>query len=221
MIMTTTTSVHYLRSGALAGAAAAVAFSVVHHVMISDIWYLLPMMAAVGALCGLCLAWTYGSLFEVRSVSNFLRFNLVFLAMFALLGVASVLVFEPVETMAALIEANEPPIALIWRAMPMTVAFTLGTAALLSALFGRPRQFGAILLICMVLILLLGLNISVIGLVAIPNGSLYVIGELFGLIVALNVAYVLSFLALERQSFLGRPAIHGTAGRNVPAPTVE
>ncbi len=91
----------------------------------------------------------------------------------------------------------------------------------MSALFGRPRQFGAILLICMVLILLLGLNISVIGLVAIPNGSLYVIGELFGLIVALNVAYVLSFLALERQSFLGRPAIHGTAGRNVPAPTVE
>ena len=138
MIMTTTTSVHYLRSGALAGAAAAVFFSVVHHVMISDIWYSLPMMAAVGALCGLCLAWTYGSLFEVRSVSNFLRFNLVFLAMFALLGVASVLVFEPVETMAALIEANEPPIALIWRAMPMTVAFTLGTAGAVERAFWAP-----------------------------------------------------------------------------------
>ncbi len=218
MTMTTTTSGDYLRSGALAGAAAAVAFSIVHHVMISDIWYSLPMMVAAGALCGLGLAWTYELLFEVRSISSFLGYNSIFLAMFVLLGVMSVIVYEPVETMAALIEANEPPVELIGRAMPMTVAFTLATAAL----FGRSRrQFGAILLTCTVLISLLVLNVSVIGLVAIPSGSLYVIGELLGLIAALNVAFVVSLLVLERQSFLGRRAIHRTIGRSVPVSTAD
>jgi hypothetical protein len=49
-----------------------------------------------------------------------------------------------------------------------------------------------------VLILLLGLNVSVIGLVAIPNGSLYVVGELFALIATFNLVYVAIFIALHR-----------------------
>lgn len=57
------------------------------------------------------------------------------------------------------------------------------------------------------LILLLGLNVSVIGLVAIPNGSLYVVGELFALIATFNLVYVAIFIALARRSFVvGLPA---------------
>jgi hypothetical protein len=56
-----------------------------------------------------------------------------------------------------------------------------------------------------VLVLSLGLNVSAIGLVDIPRGSLYLIMELFGLIVALNGVYAVVFVALERQSLLRAP----------------
>jgi hypothetical protein len=49
-----------------------------------------------------------------------------------------------------------------------------------------------------VLVALLGLNISAIGLVVIPSGSLVVIAELFGLIVVLNAVYVLVFIMLDK-----------------------
>ena len=197
----------YLRSGALAGAASAVIFAIVHHVFISDIWYSLPMMTVAGSVCGLCVAWTYQLLFEVRSALSFVRYNMVYVAMFVLLGAASLLVYDPVTTIAAMAEANEPPVELIGRAMPMTVLFTLGTATLLSVLYGRTRgHFDAILLTCTVLIVLLGLNVSVIGLVDIPSESLYLVAELFGLIVVINLAYVASFIVLERKSLAGERA---------------
>ena len=69
----------------------------------------------------------------------------------------------------------------------------------LSVLFGqRWSHYRALLLTCTVLIALLGLNESAIGLVYVPQGSLYLIVELFGLIVALNAAYVAVFFVLER-----------------------
>ena len=193
-----------VRSGALAGAASVVIFALVHHVFISDIWYSLLMMTVAGSVCGLCVAWTYRLLFEVHSASSFVRYNMLYVAMFVLLGAASVVVYEPVTTIAAMTEANEPPVELIRRAMPMTVVFTLGTAMLLNVFHGRTRRhFGAILLTCTVLVLLLGLNVSVIGFVEIPSGSLYLVAELLGLIVVINVAYVASFIVLERESLLG------------------
>jgi type IV secretory pathway VirB3-like protein len=79
----------------------------------------------------------------------------------------------------------------------------------MSAICGRTRRdFGAILLTCTVLIMLLGLSVSVIGLVAILNGSLYVVGEeLFALIATFNLAYVAICIALERRNFVvGLPA---------------
>ena len=53
------------------------------------------------------------------------------------------------------------------------------------------------------LVLLLGLNVSAIGLVTIPRGSLYLVLEMFGLILALNVVYVAVFFVLERKSLVG------------------
>jgi hypothetical protein len=59
---------------------------------------------------------------------------------------------------------------------------------------GWPR-FGAVLLTCVVLVLLLDLNVSVIGLVSFLSSSLYLVIEMLGLIVALNVVYVVVFIA--------------------------
>jgi nitrate reductase gamma subunit len=110
-----------------------------------------------------------------------------------------VLFFEPLTTMAAVVTLNGPPTALIDQAMPMTIVFTLGMAVLITLLYGRSlTKFFAVLLTSAVLVALLGLNVSAIGLVDIPSGSLAVIAELFGLIVALNAVYVIVYVVLER-----------------------
>ena len=193
----------YVRSGAVAGALSALVFTFIHDVFISDIWFSLILMMVAGALCGLCVAWSYRLLFEVPSIGSWLRYNLLYVVMFVLLGAASVLVFEPVTTIAALVAADEPPHELIRQAMPMTVVFTLASAILVSLLYGRTwRHFGAILLTWTVLVLLLGLNVSVIGLVHIPRDSLYLVLEMFALILALNVVYAAVFFALERKSLV-------------------
>jgi hypothetical protein len=197
----------------VAGALSAFAFAIIHHVFISDIWFSLILMMAAGAVCGLCIGWSYGLLVEVPSTGSWLRYNMLYVAMFVLLGAASVLVYEPVTTIAALIEANEPPDELFRQAMPMTVVFTLAAAVLVSLLYGRswPR-FGAILLTCTVLVLLLGLNVSAIGLVYIPRGSLFLVVELFGLILAINAVYVAVFIVLERKSLVTGGVVEDATG---------
>jgi hypothetical protein len=209
----------YVRSGAVAGAVSAFAFALIHHLFISDIWFSLIIMMPAGALCGGCVGWTYGLLFESPSVGSWLRYNMLYVAMFVLLGAASVLVFEPVTTIAALVAANEPPDALIGQAMPMTIVFTLAIAVLISWLYGRNwLHYGAILLTCTMLILFLGLNVSVIGLVFIPGNSLYLIGELFGLIFAINLIYVAAFIAFERKSLVSGNEV---LERSIPNPAAE
>jgi len=193
----------FARSGTIAGAVSAFTFVIIHHVFISDIWYSLPLMMVAGALCGLCVGWSYGLLFEAPSAGSWLRYNMLYVAMFVLLGALSVLVYEPVTTLAAVVVANEPPEELFRRAMPMTVVFTLATATLLSLLYGRKwKHYIAILLTCTVLVLLLGLNVSVIGLVDVPSSSVYLVMELFGLILALNLVYVAIFITLERKNLI-------------------
>jgi hypothetical protein len=191
----------YLRSGAIAGAVSSFTFTALHHLLISDIWFaLIPMMAA-GALCGLCLAWTYGLLFERPSAASWLWYNGVYVALFVLLGLVSIVVYEPITTVAAVLEANESPRELFGEAMPLTVIFTLGSALLISLLWGRSlAKAGAVLLTCAVLVVLLGLNVSVLGLVYFPGDTLYRIAQLFALIVVLNVVFLGAFLFLERES---------------------
>ena len=55
-----------------------------------------------------------------------------------------------------------------------------------------------------VLVLTLGLNVSIIGLVALPSGSFYLVIELFALILALGIAFAVSFIALERNQLRGQ-----------------
>jgi len=218
--MKTTTDIwRYVSSGAIAGTVSAFTFAVVHHLFISNIWFSLMIMLPAGALCGGCVGWSYSLLFEMPSIGSWLRYNMVYVMMFVLLGAVSVLVFEPVTTIMALTVANEPPDELIGQAMPMTIVFTLATAILLSWRYGRSwLHYGVILLTCTLLVLLLGLNVSVIGLVYIPGSSLYLIAEMFGLILAINLAYVAAFVVLERKSLVGGDEV---AGRRISNPAAE
>lgn len=200
----------YARSGAIAGAISALAFSGVHHLFISDIWFSAIPMAVAGALCGACVGWTYALLVERRSWPSWLAYNVVYVVLFVLLGAASVAVFDPVTTVAAVIAANAPPGELFARAMPLTVAFVFVAAAAVLVLFGRRwRHYGPLLVTCAVLTGSLGLNVSAIGLVDIPRGSLHLVAELLGLIGVLNAVFVTVFGVIEHRSLRG-PALSGS-----------
>ena len=188
-------------SGAIAGALSSVSFALIHQLFISNIWYSIVAMMAAGALCGLSLAWSYGRLAPRPSVAGWIRYNGLYVAMLGLLGLTSILVFQPVTTIAALIQEDGPPDELFRQALPMTIAFTIATAVALTLLYRRGwRAFGASLLASTVLITFLGLNVSVIGLVDIPRGSLYLVLELFILVFAIMFVYAALFIPLERKS---------------------
>lgn len=198
-------SKHYLRSGVIGGAASVFVFTLVHYILISDIWEMLIIMMVAGAACGLTVGWSYGRLFPSPGLGSWFGYNSVYLVMFGLLGWISVLMFEPVTTVVAINEAGGPIDELIVQALPMTVVFTLTTAGLMSLLFGRSwSRFGAILLTTFVLVLFLGLNISAIGLVEFTSGSIYLVAEFFGLVALLGVVFALVFAALERRALTGR-----------------
>lgn len=204
----------FLGSGAAAGAMSALAFAAVHDLVISDIWFsAMPMMIA-GALCGASIGWTYAFLFATGSIRSWLGYNLIYLGVLGLLGVASVVVFEPVTTIAAVIAANAPPTELFGRAMPMTLIFLLAMTGALGFLFGRNwRHYLAILVTCTVLVALLGLNISAIGLVYVPRGSAYLIAELFGLVLVLDGVYALGVMVIERRALVAGAGHRGAAER--------
>ena len=195
-----------LLSGAVAGAASSLAFTVIHDILISDIWFAAPMMIIAGALCGSCIGWSYGQLVDRPSIGSWLRYNMLYVVMLMLLGVASVLAFEPIVSMAALMALDGPPHELIGQALPLTGAFTVASSAAITLLYRRSwRHFGAILLTSSVVGLLLGLNVSVLGLVSIPQGSLYLVAKFLGLIVVINVVFALVFIGLERPRWLRNP----------------
>lgn len=177
--------------GAVAGVISALTFTVVHQVIISSIWFALPAMLGAGAVCGASLAWSYGLVTRDPSGSTWLRYNVLFLAMFIVLGVASIIRFEPITTIAALLQTKEPPTELIGQALPMTGVFIVMFAALLAAVY-RPRWPGALSLLTTtaVMVVFLGLNISILGLVDVPSSQFRVLGETFGLLVALTTVYV-------------------------------
>ena len=50
--------------------------------------------------------------------------------------------------------------------------------------------------------LLLGLNVSIIGLVFVSSTSFYLIAELFGLTLVLNLVYAFAFIVLEQKHLI-------------------
>jgi hypothetical protein len=195
--------------GAAAGALAALTFAAVHAAWITDIWFsLVPMMLA-GAACGATIGWSYGRLFE-PSIRTWLGYSASYVIALAILGLASVVIFEPRTTMAELFALDGPPADLIGDALPLTITFTLGTAMVLSALFGRTlAAFGAILVTCSVLMALLGLDVSVIGLIQIPTSSLYLVVELAGLVVVLAGSFAAIVVALAWGELGTRSEVSG------------
>lgn len=193
---------HSILSGIVAGAVSAFGFALIHAIFISDIWFSLPILLAAGAICGFCLGWTYGLLFKAPSIHSWLTYNALYVGMFVLIGCMSILIFKPVTTLAIVMASDGPPNFLFAQEMPVIIASTIAMTAIISKLYARTwAHIGAILLTCTVLVILLGLNVSAIGLIAIPRSSLYLVIELAGLILSLNAVFAAVFAGLEWKVF--------------------
>jgi hypothetical protein len=204
-----------LRSGALAGLVSVVVFTWIHDLFISDIWEMLPVMAVAGAVCGVCLAWSYRTLVPRPSPRSWAGYVGAFVAMFWLLAVASVAVFEPVTTMAEVSAAGGPIDHLFATAMPLSLGFVVGFALFLVRRFGEGwAGLVPALVASAVLMLFLGMNVSAVGLVDIPTDGWYLVAELLGLIVALGAVFGVAVVLIDRP----RPADPGgTAARSAPS----
>jgi len=196
----------FASTGAIAGAFAALVFCVVHQLLISPIWFALVAMLIAGAVCGASLAWSYTVAVGSRTVRSWIQYNALYVGVLVALGITSLMMFEPVTTIPELLKSNEPPRALIGHALPVTAVFTAASAALLGALY-RPGWggAGAILVTTLVVVLFLGLNISILGLVFVPRSMSYVIAEVLTLIVTLASVYAASMAFLWRAALSGTP----------------
>lgn len=196
------------RAGARAGGISVVVFTWFHELTISDIWSMFVPMVVAGAMSGATLAWSYGRLVAEHRVGSWITYNAVFVGVLYLLGLVSVAVFEPQTTMAAVVAANQPPDDMIRLALPLTMGFTVIAAAGVTLAYRGDWHDGAVVfLTSLILVGALGLNVSALGLIAVPAGSWGLVAEFYALILLLAAVFVGSFVVIER---LGR--------RFVPAP---
>jgi hypothetical protein len=72
------------------------------------------------------------------------------------------------------------------------IAYNLGT---------KPSHYGAVLLTCVLLVALLGLNVSIIGFVDIPSSSIILVAEFYLLIFLLDAVFAGSYLLIGRNRF--------------------
>jgi hypothetical protein len=127
-------------------------------------------------------------------------FNAWIVALLGMLSGASLLVYEPVTTMAAVMAASGPVDGLILQALPLAGAFVVVATLLTGRLYARtwsdhPRILATITLVTA----LLGLNLSLLGLVDFDGSSLAPVLAFFGLTGLLAAVYTLVFVALRRD----------------------
>lgn len=194
-----------VRDGASAGAISVVVFTLVHHLTISDIWSMLPMMLMAGAACGACITWTFQGLFQRRSLRLWAASNLMILAALAVLAAASIVIYEPVTTMAAIMDRGGPVDDLIMQALPLTALYIVVMTVTLGLAFGQERaDYLRLLTTITVLTLLVGINVSVLGLVEFAGDSTLPVLEFFALIVMLDAVYAFAFAVLRRRWLTGQ-----------------
>lgn len=197
-------------TGAVAGVVSAVGFAALHALLISDIWWSVVLMAVAGAMCGACVAWSFAVITRNRTVRSWALYNATYVGLLVSLGIVSLIMFEPATSIPMLMAPGGLDRAerLMAEAMPMTILFGAGSAVLVARFFGRRWwHVGPVMVAMTVVIVLLGLNVSIIGLVEIPRSSLYVVAELFGLIFGIVLVYAAVFAVLEWRSL--RPVAAG------------
>lgn len=188
-----------LAAGAVAGAVSVTVFTILHQIFINPIWFMYPIMIIAGVVCGLCLAWCYDALVSRASWPTWWGFIGLINVMFGLLAWASAVIYDPIISMAEMVESSGGNPIPMGETLPLMVVFTLGWAGLLTAIYRAGwRGFGAASATIAVLMLLLGFNLSTVGLVDVPTEGWILLVEFFGYVTALSVTYGLTHTGLMR-----------------------
>lgn len=183
--------------GAAAGSLTVVGFAVVHAAWISDIWFNIVPMVVSGGVCGLCIVWSYQHAVDRRSPGRWLAYNSGCAALLVALGGASLLVFAPRFTMAEVLAADDALARLLPPALPLMAGGTLAGTVGLCALFSRRRSALLPILVTQgLLMVLIGHNLAVLGLVDMPSDQWYRVGSLVGLTGFLAATFAASTLAI-------------------------
>lgn len=207
-------------SGALAAAVSVLVFTAVHHWLISDIWYSLLPMTVAGLICGAAVAWSYARLFGRRlSLASWVGYNMLWVGLLVGIGLVSVLVFEPVVSAAEILATGEaPPPELLRSAAPLTLAFIVLAAAGVGLAWGRSLlDHLSVLLTSTALLVLLGINLSILGLVSFTSGTLPLLAMNYGLVVLLNAVFALLFATLHWRALSRTRVRSAGAGHGGPS----
>lgn len=196
--------------GAVAGVVTIVGFTGLHHLLISDIWAMLPMMAVAAAATGASLAWTLERLDLAASLVGWFALAAGYLVLLGALGACSLWLFTPVTTFAAVSEASGPVDELIVRALPLSTAWVVVTVGLGAVLDHRRTGRGArgvvpLTLSTVLVLLTLGLNMSVLGLVELEGDALVAMARFCGLVGLVVVVHALVFAGLHSVAEQRRP----------------
>jgi hypothetical protein len=175
-----------------------VGFTAVHGIFIVDIWDGIRRMLIAGALCGLCVAWSYNRGVAEHSTSRWFAYNGGCAAILVALGVVSFLVLEPQFTMAELEGSDDALAKLIPPALPLMIGASVVGALALWALFGRQsKAFLSLLVTQTLLVFLVGHNLAILGLVESSSELFEIALEFVGLTVFLAGGFAAVVMLVE------------------------
>lgn len=184
-------------TGAIAGAVSAWAFTALHGALIFDIWDRAAAMALAGALCGTCLAWSYASVRDTPSVTSWLAYNGLHVVLLTALGIASLVVLEPTASMAELMASTDALGDLVPSALPlMAWASVVGTGAVWATQRRRLRALPAVFITQVLLVVLIGHNFAILGLVELPDVGT-ALATFVGVTAFLGASFAVSYLLLD------------------------
>ena len=176
--------------GALVGAVTVLGFAVIHDIFIVDIWDSIRRMVIAGALCGLCLTWSYNKAVGHHSTGRWWAYIGSCAAVLVALGGVSFVVLDPRFTMAELIAADDALARLIPPVLPlMIVASLVGTLVVWVGFGRRWRAIIPILVTQVLLVFLVGHNLAILGVVEMSSDLLTVAWEFVGLTLFLAATF--------------------------------
>jgi hypothetical protein len=165
-------------------------FAVIHDILIVDIWFNIGPMVVAGAACGLCVAWSYDQAITDHSTRRWFAYNASCATLIVALGAASFLALDPQFTMAELMVADDALGKVIPPAVPLMIAATLVGTLILWVLFSRTRAAVIPILVTQILlVLLVGHNLAILGLVEMSSDVLRFFGEFVALTAFLAVGF--------------------------------
>jgi hypothetical protein len=189
--------------GALVGAAVVLGFTVLHDILISDIWFNAGPMLFTGALIGLLVTWSYRTAVERHSTLSWFRYAGLYTLEMIVLGGVSIAVLRPRFTMAELMVADDAMERLLPPSLPLLIAATVVGTFLIWLLNERRRQALVPILVTQVItVFFLGHQFAFLGLVESSSHLMVVFGEFalytVGLTASFCVGVMWSTRAYER-----------------------